>query len=297
VTELPEGWLGKVHALHRGLSESTGELVLFTDADVHFSPGVFRKAVSYLEHRRLDHLPALPNVWPRTPILDSMLSIFLRHFVVLICRPWLIGKPGSRACIGVGAFNLVRREVFERSPGFEWLRGEIADDMGVAILIRQAGGRAGVAAAFGDVGLHWYTSVADAARGSEKSWGPMCRFSLRRAVVVLAVTLAFELSPILAVLPLFFGPTRAIGYVGAAAFAVFAASVVALARWVGASPWRHLLAPLAVLLLAGVFMRAAIICWRRGGLEWRGTFYPTEALRAGSRVRVPWKPQRETANR
>jgi cellulose synthase/poly-beta-1,6-N-acetylglucosamine synthase-like glycosyltransferase len=40
VAELPAGWLGKTHALQRGYELSTGEWLVFTDADVRFNPEV-----------------------------------------------------------------------------------------------------------------------------------------------------------------------------------------------------------------------------------------------------------------
>ncbi len=45
VERLPEGWLGKNHALYLGAARAEGEWLLFTDADVRFSPSCFRKAV------------------------------------------------------------------------------------------------------------------------------------------------------------------------------------------------------------------------------------------------------------
>ena len=46
---------------------------------------------------------------------------------------WALGKEGSDAYAGVGAFGMVRRADFERSPGWEWLRLELADDVGLGM--------------------------------------------------------------------------------------------------------------------------------------------------------------------
>ncbi|HEY3367010.1 MAG TPA: glycosyltransferase family A protein [Symbiobacteriaceae bacterium] len=48
ITTLPPGWLGKNHALYQGVRQSTGEWLLFTDADVHFHPGALRAALAYV---------------------------------------------------------------------------------------------------------------------------------------------------------------------------------------------------------------------------------------------------------
>src|SRR5438445_3754025 len=46
VAELPAGWLGKPHALQKAYEASTGEWLLFTDADVRFKPDVLRRHCS-----------------------------------------------------------------------------------------------------------------------------------------------------------------------------------------------------------------------------------------------------------
>ncbi len=62
VDDLPEGWLGKNHALYRGAEEARAEWLLFTDADVRFAPGCIKEAVYYALSENLDHLTLSPEL-------------------------------------------------------------------------------------------------------------------------------------------------------------------------------------------------------------------------------------------
>src|SRR6266852_2729999 len=62
VTDLPSGWLGKPHALQKAYETSTGEWLLFTDADVRFKADVLRRAMALVSARNVDHLTLLCDV-------------------------------------------------------------------------------------------------------------------------------------------------------------------------------------------------------------------------------------------
>ncbi|MBL7141472.1 MAG: glycosyltransferase [Planctomycetes bacterium] len=286
VTALPEGWLGKVHALDRGTAEATGAYLLFTDADVHFAADALRRAVALCEARGLDHLAALPACWSAGLLVDAVVAAFLRPFVAMM-RPWAVADPNSRAFLGVGAFNLVRRSAFERTPGFAWLRMETADDAGLGLLMKASGARCGVAAAFGRVGLTWYTSLGDAARGAEKAFASVGGCRLGPMLVGAAGTLAMEIAPLAAVVLAVVLPTHPAAWALAAVVPVSAAANILMARWARGRVIPALLGPLAAPISAAAFVRAGLLGWRRGGVMWRGTLYPSEAIRAGRRVTLP----------
>jgi cellulose synthase/poly-beta-1,6-N-acetylglucosamine synthase-like glycosyltransferase len=285
ITRLPDGWLGKVNALARGLEASRGDYVLFTDADVHVAPGTLRQSVAWCEDQGLDHLAAFPTVWRATVLVDATVSVFIRQFV-LATRPWKVADPESKGFIGVGAFNLVRRAAFEATEGFAWLRLEVADDAGLGSLMKRSGARCGVVAAFGLVSLHWYRSLGEVARGAEKAYASASGCSLLRTLSLALVSLALEMSPILALVPLAFHETRLVGCGGIAVLTAFVASVLVMTRWGRAEVLPALIAPAVMVLGAAVFVRAGLLGWWRGGVLWRGTLYPSAALRAGRRIRL-----------
>jgi hypothetical protein len=284
LVDLPAGWLGKVHALHQGTQRATGEWLLFSDADVHFSPGAIRRAVAYALAHNLDHLTLVPDLWPATFCLDACLSSFLRVFGV-VTRSWAVNDPLSRASLGVGAFNLVRRAAFERTPGFEWLRLEVVDDMAFGQMLKRSGARTALVNGCGLVGLWFYRSLAEAARGTEKGAPAAARnYGPARAALAAVVLAVLEVAPLACVLA--WGRPW-VQWSGALSVAAALVAQLALARRNRRPLLSAACIPLAAVLNLVLVLRAAWLCWRRGGLVWRGTLYPLDVLRAGRRLEFP----------
>jgi cellulose synthase/poly-beta-1,6-N-acetylglucosamine synthase-like glycosyltransferase len=284
LTSLPDGWLGKVHALHKGTARASGEWLLYTDADVHFQPGAIERAIAVAVRERLDHLTLWPRIVARSLLLRAAVISFGSALLTLL-RPHRIGREGSTAYLGIGAFNLVRREALERTPGFEWLRMEVADDSALAKMIVDHGGRSSWRTGIDVVSVEWYPSVTALIRGLEKNvYGVFSHFRvavfLVKASVLLLAIAALGL-PWLMPMPWWVRATS-----GLAVLTLLVQSLLA-ARFSRFHPAEAALAPLVggpVLLLA--LARSALACWRNGGIRWRGTFYPVAALRAGARLRL-----------
>jgi hypothetical protein len=282
IRELPAGWLGKVHALQRGVEHARGDWLLLIDADVHLVPGVLRRAVAYAEQQELDHLAVVPGMRSASFLVDAAVSMFLRTFTVGT-RAWAVSRPGSMAYVGVGAFNLVRREALEETEGFEWLRLEVVDDMGLALMLKRHGGRACLADGTDLVWLYWYRSIGEMAHGTEKAFASVADARPARIVGFCAVITALELAPVVALLPL---GVPGLWPAGVGMLAALGLMVV-LGSWRAKRPLvPGLIWPLGLVVNIGLLLRSAWLGWLRGGIMWRNTFYPTPLLREGKRVHL-----------
>jgi hypothetical protein len=70
-------------------------------------------------------------------------------------------------------------------------------------------------------------------------------------------------------------------YCALAAAGIPAAVHAAAGRVLGISPFYGLTHPLGALILGYMLARSAVVTLWKGGVEWRGTFYPLEDLRRG----------------
>ncbi|MEW5741690.1 MAG: glycosyltransferase [Myxococcota bacterium] len=273
VDALPEGWLGKVHALERGLAVARGEWLLFSDADVHLAPGTLSRIVAWAEAEGVDHVAAMPSITPGGPGTALSLTCFFR-LIIGGGRLWAVADPKSKAAVGVGAFNLFRRSAYARSPGLEWLKMEIGDDMALGVMLKRAGARSRVVIAQEAVSLQFYPSVRVMMKALEKNGATA---PLPLSLLGLGLLLALELG--------WLAGFQSPGWPYAlAAWAYATATGLLVARWLRHQAWPALLPGLGMVPLAFVLARSAWLAWRRGGVVWRGTFYPTAAVRAGSRL-------------
>jgi glycosyltransferase involved in cell wall biosynthesis len=285
VRELPEGWLGKVHAMHVGLARARGEWLVFSDADVHYEPGALRRIVAFAEAQRLDFLAVMPELLGATLPTNAAVAAFSGIFA-LTMRPWKVADPRSSAAIGVGAFNMVRRAALERAGGFRPLRLEVADDIGLGAMLKQSGARCAVASGRGLIRLRWYATLPEMAAGLEKGlFAHAGRCEAWRLLLLSVLLLARELLPWAALLS---GRPAVVG-LGALTLVLGLVTAMRGLAWAGRPRAEALLLPLGGVLMAWIVARAGVVGGRRGGVLWRGTLYPSELLREAMSWEGAWR--------
>jgi len=273
VASLPDGWLGKNHACHVGSEATRGDWILFTDGDVRFAPGALRSAVAYAEAHRLGHLVALPRFDAGGPLELAFVCSFAALILQLFRLPDL-RRAGTRAFVGVGAFNLVRRDAYRTAGGHARLRQEVVDDVKLGLLLRRSGVVQGAVDSGGRVRVRWQAGLLASMAGLVKNSFAALDYRWDLALGVSGGLVLLAAVPLVALA----GPAaaRALAFLSLALAVALLGSV---ARRHGGSGLEGLLAPACALGLAGVFLASAAITSARGAVVWRGTRYPLEPLR------------------
>jgi glycosyltransferase involved in cell wall biosynthesis len=283
VTELPPGWLGKTHAMWRAGKEAMGDWLLFTDADVVFREDALRRAVAYAERETADHVVLFPTMIMKSAGERMMIAFFQSQFV-FAHRPWKVADPKSRDAIGVGAFNLIRREVYEKIGSYGGLRLAVLDDMMLGEVVKQGGYRQRCVFGRDLLTLRWVFGALGMVRNLTKNFFAILHYDSFFAALAVCGILAVNLGP-------FIGVWTAHGW----ALTGFIASLIAItAIYVGMSmrseisPFYVLLHPIGTLLFTYAIVLSVVLTLARGGVIWRGTLYPLAELRKFTRGRERW---------
>jgi glycosyltransferase involved in cell wall biosynthesis len=276
IAELPSGWLGKPHALQKAYESSYGEWLLFTDADVRFKPDALRRAVTLAKQRNLDHLTLIGDVemhgfWETTLITFFSLAFHLST------DAYRVSNPNSRAYVGVGAFQLLRRSAYESVGTHRRLAMEVVDDMKLGKLVKQSGFRSCVAIAQELIAVRWHAGARNVIRGVTKNFFAAFGYNIAFAAAAVAGMFLLNIVPFIAVFA---------GHGWIRLFSAIAV-IVALCMHCGVdvvnrvSPLYGLTHPIGALLFCYMIVRSAVVTLWQGGVTWRGTFYPLEELKRG----------------
>lgn len=278
VKELPAGWLGKTHAMHQASLVATGKWLLFTDADVMHREDMLRRAVNYAEREGTDHLVVFPTMvmesWGERAVMAMFQALF-----IFAHRSWKVQDPKSKDSVGVGAFNMVRRSVYDQIGGHERLRLAVVDDMRLGANVKAAGFAQRIAFGRDLVRVHWAHGLLGVADNTTKNFFAEFGYKVWLALLAAVAVTVLQLGPWVGTI-FEHGWARA-GY--ALALLCVLSTYVGMKERSGIGVGYVLLHPLAVMVLVYAILRSTVLTLWRGGVVWRGTKYPLKELREAAR--------------
>jgi len=275
VKELPEGWLGKNHALYKGTLQASGKWLLFTDADVKYEKEAFAKALHYAERHQLDHLTAAPNLHANHFWLKTFVAFFLFGFSYFK-RPWMANNPKSKIGTGIGAFNLVSKEAYESFGTHERLKMRPDDDLQLGMKMKKAGYKQRIVTALRLIEVEWYGSLKEAFIGLEKNTFAGLNYQVRMVFFSIFGVFVTNVLPFLTI----FSANKTVAFLSLGNIVTSGILyVLIIKRMTVFSPVLFLVFPITALLFIYSIIRASLLTFKRGGIVWRGTTYRLSELK------------------
>ncbi|MEN8190331.1 MAG: glycosyltransferase [Thermodesulfobacteriota bacterium] len=274
VSRLPEGWLGKAHALYLGARQADGDYLLFTDGDVVMEGSTLSRAVARMVSRQLDHLAIIfqnssGGGLLNGIILDSLCGLFL------LLKPWKAADKHSKYFIGVGAFNMVKRSTYEDIGGHRSIRMHPIDDIMLGKRIKEAGGAQECLKGEDFLNVPWYSTVQEMINGLMKNVFALYNYNIAYLAAGALIVFFMTIFPFWSAL-LTTGITRSLFIT--ALFVRFL-MVVSGSRFLGlplASCLYFLITPYLIIF---IMVKGCCRTLMDRGITWRGSHYPLAELK------------------
>ncbi len=153
---IPSGWIAKNWACQQLGEQAGGEILVFTDADVHWHPEALNAMLYEIECNGTDMLAVMAT--QRTKSWPERLCVPLMAFAVHAYLPAVgVHRTGfSLLAAANGQCIAFRRAAYDSLGGHACVRDNILDDIGLARCVKKAGLRLRMAEAEGLVTCRMY---------------------------------------------------------------------------------------------------------------------------------------------
>jgi len=273
---LPEGWSGKMWAVHQGLKHArtvapNARFVLLTDAEIEHNPGNLSRlmALAVRENRVLVSLMVrlrCVSVWEK-----MLIPAFVFFFQKLYPFP-RVNDPKSKVAGAAGGCMLIRLDAFDAAGGIEAIRTELIDDCALARNIKR----------HGSIWLGVATRTRSLRRyeGRSEIWRIVTRTAFTQlgnsALNLLLMLLFMALTYLWPPVALVWGVATTdwlTACLGLAGWLMMAVAYWPTLKVYHMPLWRSLTLPLAALLYGAMTLDSARRHWMGQGRAWKGRVY------------------------
>jgi glycosyltransferase involved in cell wall biosynthesis len=165
---LPDGWVGKNHALWTGVQQAKGDWLLFTDADAAHEPGSVARALQVAQERGA----ALVSFSPEQLTAEWYEKALIPYVYLRLAKFFsydAVNDPKSKAAAANGQFLMIQRDVYDAIGGHASVAGEVLEDVAIAMRVKAAGHRISFDSGKGIVCVRMYRSFDDMWQGWKKN--------------------------------------------------------------------------------------------------------------------------------
>ncbi len=274
IYRLPAGWLGKNHALQYGADRALGEYLLFTDADIIMEKSTLSRAMHHMLENRLDHMSLFFKSIASSGLLNALI-LDTGSGLMLLLKPWKAKDPKSKRYMGIGAFNLVKSDIYKAIDGHKTIAMHPIDDVLLGKVIKHSGFSQDCLLGHHFIQVKWYDTVRELIDGLMKNTFALYHYKVAWA---LSSVFLFVLMNILPFWALLFtsGITRLL----------FASAVMVrlLSFAVGLSaaeinPRHFVWSIVTPYIYIYVILKAIVTTLKKRGIIWRGTYYSLDQLK------------------
>lgn len=272
----PEGWSGKLWAVHQGETYARERLdangfVLLTDADILHSALHLETLVLKAQHDGLDMVSEMVVLNCESAAERLLVPAFVYFFAMLY--PFeKVNDPSSPVAGAAGGTILVRRAMLDRIGGVEAVRGALIDDCSLASDIKKAGGRLYLGHSMLAWSVRPYRGAGDIWRMIARTAYVQLRYS---PLILLCTILGMGLVWLAPVYFALFGRGR-VRMMGGASLALAVISFLPTLSRFRLSPVRALALPVVAAFYMAATIGSAVDHHRGRGVQWKSRFYTEE---------------------